>query len=95
MSPSATETETQPTTTIVQGLKNGLAAKPSGLIREPMRTSGLLDTHKFFECTPIIGREYPDVQLADLMNSDKAEQYLRDLAITGSSLSIAMGDHER
>ena len=86
MPPSAIEVESQPTTDAVQGVKNGTAPRTSGFVREPMRTSGLLDTHRFSECTPIIGREYPDVQLAELMKSPNAELYLREIAIPGTSL---------
>lgn len=51
--------------------------------REPLRVSGAL-TSNYFEATPIIGREYPDVQLSELMNSPRRDEYLRDLAITGT-----------
>ena len=50
--------------------------------REPLKVSGALPTN-YFEVTPIIGREYPDVQLSQLMNSPQRDAYLRDLAITG------------
>ncbi|KAL1966254.1 hypothetical protein VTN77DRAFT_4607 [Rasamsonia byssochlamydoides] len=56
--------------------------------REPMRVSGLLDKHAHFESTPPIGREYPDVQLAGLMNSPDRDQYIRDLAITVSERGV-------
>ena len=50
--------------------------------REPLKVSGVLPTN-YFEVTPVIGREYPDVQLSQLMNSPQRDAYLRDLAITG------------
>ncbi len=56
------------------------AAASSGYIREPLKYSGSLDEYKSFDVTPIIGREFPDVQLVDILND---EQKLRDLAITG------------
>jgi hypothetical protein len=48
-----------------------------------MKVSGLLNSHIHVENTPIIGREYPDVQISDLMASPKRDEYIRDLAITG------------
>lgn len=49
-------------------------------IREPLKYSGSLDEYKSFDVTPIIGREFSDVQLTDILNDD---QKLRDLAVTG------------
>lgn len=66
-----------PLDTKVEGQK---AAASSGYIREPLKYSGSLDEYKSFDVTPIIGREFPDVQLVDILND---EQKLRDLAITG------------
>lgn len=55
-------------------------------IKEPLKYSGSLDAYKNFDVTPIIGREFPDVQLTDILNDDAK---LRDLAITGElSLSV-------
>lgn len=60
------------------------AAAPvkSGMIKEPLKVSGALPTD-FFNVTSIIGREYPTIQLSDLMNSPRRDEYIRDLAITG------------
>lgn len=54
----------------------------SGMIKEPLKVSGALPTD-FFDVTSIIGREYPTIQLSELMNSPRRDEYIRDLAITG------------
>ncbi|KAJ9616790.1 hypothetical protein H2200_000509 [Cladophialophora chaetospira] len=83
MAPSAIEAETPST------ISNGNApSKGSRLLRAPLKASGLLDQHHFFESTTIIGREYPDVQIADLMRSPQRDQYIRDLAITVSQRCV-------
>lgn len=52
----------------------------SSYIREPLKYSGSLDEFTHFDVTPVIGREFSDVQLTDILHDD---QKLRDLAITG------------
>jgi hypothetical protein len=52
----------------------------SGLIREPLKYSGSLDEYRSFDVTPVIGREFPELQLTDILNDD---QKIRDLAISG------------
>ncbi|ANB11826.1 Jlp1p [Sugiyamaella lignohabitans] len=52
----------------------------------PLKVSGALDTaYKFKEITPAIGREYPDLQLKDVLEN---EEQLRDLAITISRRGV-------
>jgi hypothetical protein len=46
----------------------------------PLKYSGSLDQYKSFEVTPIIGREYPELQLSDILSDDAK---IRDLAILG------------
>ena len=48
--------------------------------RKPLTYSGSLDGYKSFDVTPIIGREFPDVQLSTLLSDDVK---IRDLAILG------------
>jgi hypothetical protein len=50
---------------------------------QPLRPSGKLDEFKWEDATPVIGREYPTVNIVDdLMNASNADELLRDLAIT-------------
>lgn len=50
----------------------------------PLQKSGALDSKfKFEEATPVIGREYPSVNIVDdILNAADADELIRDLAIT-------------
>lgn len=54
----------------------------SALIRNPYKYSGSLDEYRRVEVTPVIGSEFPEVQLTDILNDDNK---VRDLAITGKA----------
>lgn len=54
----------------------------NNLLHKPLKYAGSLDSFKSFDVTPVIGREFPDVQLTDLMKSESSDALLRDLAIT-------------
>jgi alpha-ketoglutarate-dependent taurine dioxygenase len=56
--------------------------------RKPYQLSGVLDAHKSFDVTPIIGREFPDAQLADWLSAPNSDELLRDLAITISQRGV-------
>ena len=61
--------------------KNGKASYP-----KPLKLSGALDHFKFEETTPVIGREFLNVDIVDdLLNAENAGERLRDLAITSKS----------
>jgi len=65
-----------------------LKTKSASILHAPLKYSGSLDQFKSFDVTSAIGREYPEVQLADLINAPNADTLLRDLAIT-STLSYS------
>jgi hypothetical protein len=55
--------------------------------------SGSLDEYKSFDATPAIGREFPEVQLTEILKDDTK---IRDLAITGTligSLNVHRNHH--
>ena len=52
------------------------------LLPKPLKLSGALDKFKSFDVTPVIGREFPDLNLVALMESPESDALLRDLAIT-------------
>jgi len=52
---------------------------------KPLVYSGSLDEYKSFEATPVIGREYPEVQLTDILKDDAK---IRDLAIIVSQRNV-------
>lgn len=53
--------------------------------KQPLKLSGALDRYKSFDVTPIIGREYPEVNLKEWLEAENSEELLRDLAITSKS----------
>ena len=69
---------------MVSSTSNGSSNKndtPTQLQREPLVYSGSLDSFSSFDVTTVIGREFPDVQLMDLVSAPNADTLLRDLAI--------------
>ena len=50
--------------------------------RQPLELTGVLDQFKSFDSTPVIGTEFPDVNLVDWMVALNSDDLLRDLAIT-------------
>lgn len=55
----------------------------------PLKPSGALDKFTFEETTPIIGREYPTVNIVDdLLNAPNSDELVRDLAITSTSPNL-------
>jgi hypothetical protein len=53
----------------------------------PQKKTGALDaSFKFEETTPVIGREYPEVNIVeDILNASNTDELIRDLAITSES----------
>ncbi len=49
---------------------------------EPLKLSGALDHLEHFDVTPVIGREYANVDLVELLRAPNSDELLRDLAIT-------------
>jgi hypothetical protein len=80
MAPSATE-PAQITTSIHPG--KTAATKPW------VKSSGALDQYEHFEVTPVIGREYPHVNLVSLLKAPNSEDLLRELALTSESPFLA------
>ncbi len=58
--------------------------------REPLKPSGALDRFEHEDTTPVIGREYPHVNIVDdLLNADNADELVRDLAIDSRHIGRA------
>lgn len=53
--------------------------------REPLQLKGVLEQYESFDVTPIIGREFRDVNLKEWLRADNSDELLRDLAITSIS----------
>ena len=103
MAPSATETTTTVVENVKSALKpstqengknNGQSAETDVLPklevnhREPLQLSGALDPFKAFDVTPIIGREFIDVDLAEWLRAPNSDELIRDLGITSMSFSF-------
>jgi hypothetical protein len=50
--------------------------------KEPLKLAGALDHLEHFDVTPVIGREYVNVDLVELLRASNSDELLRDLAIT-------------
>ncbi|KAH6692505.1 alpha-ketoglutarate-dependent sulfonate dioxygenase [Plectosphaerella plurivora] len=85
MSPSATETpqdvpvDIQRTTSLPELRTDH---------KVPLKLSGALDQFEHFDVTPVIGREYSNVKLHDLLRAPNSDELLRDLAITISQRGV-------
>ncbi|KAI0130423.1 hypothetical protein BJ170DRAFT_314568 [Xylariales sp. AK1849] len=55
---------------------------------EPLKLSGALDHFEQFDVTPIIGKEYVNVDLAEWLRAPNSDELLRDLAITISQRGV-------
>jgi hypothetical protein len=53
----------------------------------PLKYSGSLDDYEQFDVTAVIGREFPKLQLSEILNNDAK---IRDLAITGSIILLLL-----
>ena len=62
---------------------HGIPSQDGKLIRTPLRYSGTLDSYESFDLTSVIGKEFPKLQLSDILDDDAK---LRDLAITGAAM---------
>ncbi len=60
-----------------------------GYPTKPLKQSGILDKFESEDVTPVIGREFPEVNIVDdLLNAPDADGLLRDLAITSKSCTV-------
>lgn len=62
--------------------------KSTQLRFKPMKYEGSLDHLKYIEVTPIIGREYPEARMKDILQASNAEQQFRDLAVVISERGV-------
>lgn len=90
MAPAVTETVAQVTENlkqkVVTSLKDQVQPNLETGHREPLKLSGALDQFKQFEVTPVIGKEFVDVDLAEWLKAPNSDELLRDLAITGKAI---------
>ena len=66
--------------------QNGNGVHSKSTHREPLKLSGALDRFTWEDATPVIGREFPNLNVVDdLLNASNADELLRELAITSKS----------
>jgi hypothetical protein len=92
MAPSATAVDVQAPTTIVAKSPVIPTSKDhvTGLTKSasyptPLTYSGTLDRYQSFDVTSVIGREFPNLQLTEILNDDAK---IRDLAILVSQRGV-------
>lgn len=76
---SKTSSVTETFTSSVQQLRNSL---PQSQHIEALKIKGLLDGYEHLDTTPTIGREYPTINLRQILEAPNADELIRDLAIT-------------
>ena len=54
----------------------------------PLQLKGVLNQFKSFDVTPVIGKEFPEANLAEWLRAPNSDELIRDLAITGSPISL-------
>jgi hypothetical protein len=72
------------TETVTLNTKSSDAPAQSQYPREPLQLKGVLDQYKSFDVTPVIGREFVDVNLKDWLEAPNSDELIRDLAITST-----------
>ena len=50
--------------------------------KKPLEPKGVLEEFKYFDVTPVIGREFKDVDVVAWLQSPNSDELIRDLAIT-------------
>lgn len=69
----------------IQSTEESSTAKKGPSYPAPLQLSGVLDGFEHEDVTPLIGREFPKVNIVDdLLHAENADALLRDVAITSS-----------
>lgn len=94
MAPVVVAPEVSSTTTALEQLKivakETVAAAPGEATypREPLKLAGVLDKYEQFDVTPVLGREFPTIQIREVLNAPNADELIRDIAITVSQRNV-------
>lgn len=66
-----------------ESVQNGTSLHEEISRRVPLKLSGALEQFAYEDTTPVIGREFYNVNIVDdLLKGENADERLRDLAIT-------------
>ena len=68
-----------------EGIEKNAVKETTKDFPKPLQLSGALDAYaESFDVTPVIGREFPKVNLVEVLNAPNSDELLRDLAITSA-----------
>ena len=62
--------------------KSAEASDAAQYPRKPLQLKGVLEQYESFDVTPVIGREFKDVDLKEWLRAPNSDELIRDLAIT-------------
>lgn len=81
MAPPAADIDIQPEApAFTVPIKGSTPSTTASRLSGPLTYSGSLESHEHFDVTSVIGREFPNLQLGDILHDDTK---IRDLAILG------------
>ena len=83
MAPPAADVDIESTSSVPQGVKGVINAKllnSGSRLTGPLKYSGSLDEYESFDVTSVIGREFRNLQVSQILHDDRK---IRDLAILG------------
>ncbi|KAL8744295.1 MAG: hypothetical protein Q9190_003438, partial [Brigantiaea leucoxantha] len=58
------------------------------LLNPPLQLKGVLEQYSSFDVTPVIGKEFPDANLAEWLGAPNSDELIKDLAITVSQRGV-------
>ena len=61
---------------------NGTESSDLLQFKKPLELSGALEKFAYFDVTPVIGREFKDVDVVAWLQAPNSDELIRDLAIT-------------
>ncbi|KAF2632990.1 TauD-domain-containing protein [Macroventuria anomochaeta] len=76
------------TETVTLNTKSIDAPAQSQYPRKTLKLKGVLDQYESFDMTPVIGREFVDVNLEEWLEASNSDELVRDPAITISQRSV-------
>lgn len=82
MAPAISEVNTESSTGSLSAHEKTAAKTGTTTFLTPLKYSGTLDAYENFDVTSAIGREFPKLQLSQIVDDDAK---IRDLAITGDN----------
>ncbi|RQM08841.1 hypothetical protein DH86_00002965 [Scytalidium sp. 3C] len=84
MAPSATDVQTDAALQAAADAKKAALSTP----KEYLKSSGVLEQFEYFDVTPVIGREFANVNLVDWLKAPNSDELLRELALTISQRGV-------